>query len=42
MKKLSLRARVLTGTVAATALASGTFGAVSADAATPAATSLGK
>ncbi|MEX0172230.1 GlcG/HbpS family heme-binding protein [Streptomyces sp. LMG1-1-1.1] len=37
MKKLSLRTRVLTGTVAAGALAAGTFGAVSANAATPAA-----
>ncbi|MFB7357638.1 GlcG/HbpS family heme-binding protein [Streptomyces gardneri] len=37
MKKLSLRTRVLTGTIAATALAAGTFGAVSANAATPAA-----
>ncbi|WP_024754709.1 GlcG/HbpS family heme-binding protein [Streptomyces exfoliatus] len=37
MKKLSLRTRVLTGTVAAAALAAGTFGAVSANAATPAA-----
>ncbi|MFB6836882.1 heme-binding protein, partial [Streptomyces sp. NPDC056361] len=35
MKKLSLRTRVLTGTVAAGALAAGTFGAVSANAATP-------
>ncbi|MFB7608945.1 GlcG/HbpS family heme-binding protein [Streptomyces gardneri] len=35
MKKLSLRTRVLTGTIAATALAAGTFGAVSANAATP-------
>ncbi|MFE7582482.1 heme-binding protein [Streptomyces gardneri] len=37
MKKLSLRTRVLTGTIAAAALAAGTFGAVSANAATPAA-----
>ncbi|MDG4865097.1 heme-binding protein [Streptomyces sp. T-3] len=37
MKKLSLRTRVLTGTVAAAALSAGTFGAVSANAATPAA-----
>ncbi|NBE56139.1 GlcG/HbpS family heme-binding protein [Streptomyces boluensis] len=37
MKKMSLRARVLTGTVAGAALAAGTFGAVSANAATPAA-----
>ncbi|MFF8837353.1 heme-binding protein [Streptomyces sp. NPDC015130] len=37
MKKLSLRTRVLTGTIAATALAAGTFGAVSANAAAPAA-----
>ncbi|MGW8887036.1 GlcG/HbpS family heme-binding protein [Streptomyces sp. NPDC055749] len=37
MKKMSLRTRVLTGTVAAAALGAGTFGAVSANAATPAA-----
>ncbi|WP_327351887.1 GlcG/HbpS family heme-binding protein [Streptomyces sp. NBC_01304] len=37
MKKLSLRTRVLTGSVAAAALAAGTFGTVSANAATPAA-----
>ena len=37
MKKMSLRTRVLTGTVAAAALSAGTFGAVSANAATPAA-----
>lgn len=37
MKKMSLRARVLTGAVAAAALGAGTFGAVSANAAAPAA-----
>ena len=37
MKKLSLRARVLTGTVAVAALGAGTFGAVSASASAPAA-----
>ncbi|MCP3822066.1 heme-binding protein [Streptomyces sp. A3M-1-3] len=37
MKKLSLRARVLTGAVAAAALGAGTFGAMSANAAAPAA-----
>ncbi|MGW1882202.1 GlcG/HbpS family heme-binding protein [Streptomyces sp. NPDC001970] len=37
MKKLSLRARVLTGAVAAAALGAGTFGAVSANASAPAA-----
>ncbi|MFI5801378.1 heme-binding protein [Streptomyces sp. NPDC051561] len=35
MKQMSLRTRVLTGSVAAAALAAGTFGAVSANAATP-------
>ncbi|MER7000210.1 heme-binding protein [Streptomyces sp. NPDC000410] len=37
MKKMSLRARVLTGAVAAAALGAGTFGAVSANASAPAA-----
>ncbi|WP_175410607.1 heme-binding protein [Streptomyces sp. TRM64462] len=37
MKKMSLRARVLTGAVAAAALSAGTFGALSANAAQPAA-----
>ncbi|MFE7577330.1 heme-binding protein [Streptomyces sp. NPDC057521] len=37
MKKMSLRTRVLTGTVAAAALGAGTFGAMSANASTPAA-----
>ncbi|MFI6940611.1 heme-binding protein [Streptomyces sp. NPDC050418] len=37
MKKLSLRTRVLTGTAVAATIAAGTFGAVSATAATPAA-----
>ncbi|MEV7403723.1 heme-binding protein [Streptomyces sp. NPDC091267] len=37
MKKMSLRTRVLTGTVAAAALGAGTLGAVSANAAAPAA-----
>ncbi|MEU7278897.1 heme-binding protein [Streptomyces sp. NPDC045431] len=37
MKKMSLRARVLTGAVAAAALSAGTFGAISANAAAPAA-----
>ncbi|WP_274560031.1 GlcG/HbpS family heme-binding protein [Streptomyces spiramyceticus] len=37
MKKLSLRARVLTGAVAAAALSAGTFGAMSANATEPAA-----
>ncbi|MFD3752301.1 heme-binding protein [Streptomyces cyaneofuscatus] len=37
MNKLSLRARVLTGTVAVAALGAGTFGAVSASASAPAA-----
>ncbi|WP_455351041.1 GlcG/HbpS family heme-binding protein [Streptomyces sp. SYSU K217416] len=37
MKKLSLRARVLTGAAAAAALGAGTFGAMSANAAAPAA-----
>ncbi|MFJ6634362.1 heme-binding protein [Streptomyces sp. NPDC091376] len=37
MKKISLRARVLTGAVAAAALGAGTFGTVSANAAAPAA-----
>ena len=37
MKKLSLRTRVLTGAVAAAALGAGTFGAMSANASTPAA-----
>ncbi|MFD3742118.1 hypothetical protein AMK21_11550 [Streptomyces sp. CB00316] len=37
MKKLSLRARVLTGTVAVAALGAGTLGAVSASASAPAA-----
>ncbi|CAO0828016.1 hypothetical protein SMICM17S_00235 [Streptomyces microflavus] len=37
MKKLSLRTRVLTGTVAVAALGAGTFGAVSASASAPAA-----
>lgn len=40
MKKMSLRARVLTGAVAAAALGAGTFGAVSANASAPAAESL--
>ncbi|MGW1492464.1 GlcG/HbpS family heme-binding protein [Streptomyces sp. NPDC002402] len=40
MKKLSLRARVLTGAVAAAALGAGTFGAVSANASAPAGESL--
>ncbi|MFE7130347.1 heme-binding protein [Streptomyces sp. NPDC057638] len=39
MKKMTLRARVLTGAVAAAALGAGTFGAVSASASTPAAES---
>ncbi|TGB10010.1 heme-binding protein [Streptomyces sp. MZ04] len=42
MKKMSLRTRVLTGTVAAAALSAGTFGAVSASAATPAAPAAAK
>ncbi|MEV0118341.1 heme-binding protein [Streptomyces sp. NPDC050844] len=42
MKKMSLRTRVLTGTVAAAALSAGTFGAVSANAATPAAPAAAK
>ncbi|MCX4668950.1 heme-binding protein [Streptomyces sp. NBC_01381] len=42
MKKISLRTRVLTGTVAAAALSAGTFGAVSANAATPAAPAAAK
>ncbi|MFD5503869.1 heme-binding protein [Streptomyces sp. NPDC127061] len=37
MKKLSLRTRVLTGAVAVAALGAGTFGAMSANASTPAA-----
>lgn len=37
MKKMSLRTRVLTGAVAAAALGAGTFGAMSANASTPAA-----
>jgi uncharacterized protein GlcG (DUF336 family) len=37
MKKLSIRTRVITGTVAAAALGAGTFGAVSANASAPAA-----
>ncbi|MEE4493905.1 GlcG/HbpS family heme-binding protein [Streptomyces sp. BE230] len=37
MKKISLRTRVLTGAVAAAALGAGTFGAMSANASTPAA-----
>ncbi|MEU1350463.1 heme-binding protein [Streptomyces sp. NPDC005775] len=37
MKKMSPRTRVLTGTVAAAALGAGTFGAMSANASTPAA-----
>ncbi|ANW18950.1 GlcG/HbpS family heme-binding protein [Streptomyces clavuligerus] len=39
MKKLSTRARVLTGTAVAVALSAGTFGAVSANASAPAAES---
>ncbi|WP_330239950.1 GlcG/HbpS family heme-binding protein [Streptomyces sp. NBC_00525] len=37
MKKMSLRTRVLTGTVVVAALGAGTFGAMSANASTPAA-----
>ncbi|SEC99134.1 Uncharacterized conserved protein GlcG, DUF336 family [Streptomyces sp. 2131.1] len=40
MKKMSLRTRVLTGTVVAAALGAGTFGAMSANASTPAATTV--
>ncbi|WP_327682880.1 GlcG/HbpS family heme-binding protein [Streptomyces sp. NBC_00467] len=40
MKKMSLRARVLTGAVAAAALGAGTFGAVTANASAPAVESL--
>ncbi|MGV9311802.1 GlcG/HbpS family heme-binding protein [Streptomyces sp. NPDC003691] len=39
MKKMSIRARVVAGTVAAVAISAGTFGAVSANASAPAAES---